>query len=92
MRIPAMLLSLRFPQQWGLALGVITALVCAGIGLYVLLRPQRLAERRFRLRKKIGIFPIAPLSVFLFSVRISGVLILLMSVGFLVMLILSVFG
>ena len=92
MRIPAMLLSLRFPQPWGAATGVITALVFAGIGLYVLLRPQRFAERRFRLRKKIGIFPIAPLLVFLFSVRISGVLILLMSIGFLSMLLLSVFG
>ena len=92
MRMRAVLLPLRIPQPWGAATGVITALVFAGIGLYVLLRPQRFAERRFRLRKTIGIFPIAPLSVFLFSVRISGVLILLMSVGFLVMLILSVFG
>ena len=90
MRISDVLLSLRFSRPWGTAPGVITALVFAEIGLYVLLRPQRFAERRFRLNKKFGISPVAPLSVFLLSVRISGMLILLMSVGFLVMLMLSV--
>lgn len=86
MRMRAVLLPLRIPQQWGLALGIITALVCAGIGLYGLLRPDRIARLQFRP------FPIVSSPVFQAVVRLTGALILLLSVGFLVMLILSVFG
>ena len=82
--MPAVLLSVRISHSWGLALGVITALVCAGIGLYGLLRPDRIARLQFRP------FPIVSPPVFQAVVRFTGALILLLSVGFLVMLTLSV--